>query len=523
MLITNNSVGSEYVCLHDFFNGKQIGIPIFQRFFDWKPQQTEEILKDLLSAIEDKSKTIYLLDFIYYLEDGKIKLADGQQRLVSINTLLKVIGDVISEKELNISKPSLYNVSYDITANNLKYINSFTNYPIAPFKKIYLRFKDFILENIDKIEDIIEILRKKVFIYVKKCSSADDAFLIFQQINTGGKPLSKDEIIKTSIDQYSEVYGVPINVGIKELKLMITAYYKYLLPESNNNFDNIAIMSFLKDYVVKTKQSFEDFASALNVVSATENCSISYVIKYINRAQLMDIINVMAMKGINIEIQRDYLTKIMAPLCLLSVCLTMAKKNPGGIIRSLYSNVISMIKNDSTPDEVANFIATFVNDNSDLCKISYSDFEIALGDKTLSQGVKKGLLILDVILRSTSSSILVQNINLEHIYPQKPHTDWALHGWPTSKDEQMDLISNIGNYLLLNEEVNKTIKNKYIDLKVFYYNQIIPNDLSLKTPMNTIDFVKFENERKSYIIERQKDIALTIKNTFPFGAILIKD
>ena len=521
MLITNNSVSSDYVCLYDFFKDKEIGIPIFQRFFDWKTQQTEEILKDILAAIQDPQKTIYLLDFIYYDEDEKIKLADGQQRIVSINSLIKAINDVIDEQQLNIAKEKLFKISYDINANDTKYQNSFNNYPIAPFKKVYLHLKKFVEDNLSDISNIIHVIKEQIYIYVKKCSSADDAFLIFQQINTGGKPLTKDEIIKTSIDQYSDVYGIPVSANIKELKIMIASYYKFLMPNSDGNFDNIAIMSFLKDHVVKTHQSFQKFVNALNVVAATQSCSISYVIKYINRAQLLDIINVMSMKGINIDTNKIYLTKVMAPLCLLSICMSIKKSNPGGIIKSLYNKVVNMIKKGDSVSNIALEIVNFINNNASLCKLTYKEFEDALGDKNVPQGIKKGLLILDVILRSTSSSIIVDNINLEHIYPQKPHSDWALNGWPSNHDEQMDLILNIGNFLLLNEEINKKIKNKYITLKVYYYNQIIPNDLSLQTPINTVDFSKFENDKKKYIIERQKAIATMIKNTFPIAQVLI--
>ena len=236
---------------------------------------------------------------------------------------------------------------------------------------------------------------------------------------------------------------------------------------------------------------------------------------------MLDIINVMSMKGINIDTNKIYLTKVMAPLCLLSICMSIKKSNPGGIIKSLYNKVVNMIKKGDSVSNIALEIVNFINNNASLCKLTYKEFEDALGDKNVPQGIKKGLLILDVILRSTSSSIIVDNINLEHIYPQKPHSDWALNGWPSNHDEQMDLILNIGNFLLLNEEINKKIKNKYITLKVYYYNQIIPNDLSLQTPINTVDFSKFENDKKKYIIERQKAIATMIKNTFPIAQVLI--
>lgn len=106
---------------------------------------------------------------------------------------------------------------------------------------------------------------------------------------------------------------------------------------------------------------------------------------------------------------------------------------------------------------------------------------------------------------------------------KKPDTEWATNGWPTNRDEQQIIINNIGNYLLLNEEVNKKIKNKYITDKISEYMKIIPNDLMLQTEINTVDFNAFKNGRMDYIKERQTNIAKTLKNELPFGNVLIED
>ena len=155
-------------------------------------------------------------------------------------------------------------------------------------------------------------------------------------------------------------------------------------------------------------------------------------------------------------------------------------------------------------------------------KIDYDTFENGLGDRNVKQGIKKTILFIDVIMKNSSSIVNVDSINLEHIYPQKPDPQWATENWPTNSDEQKDIINNIGNYLLLNEEVNKRIKNKYIDAKVVEYNRIIPQDLSLGTEMNTVDFERFKNERKSYVIERQKAIAKNVYDNFKLAQVIIQ-
>ena len=115
----------------------------------------------------------------------------------------------------------------------------------------------------------------------------------------------------------------------------------------------------------------------------------------------------------------------------------------------------------------------------------------------------------------------MNKINLEHIYPQTPQVDWSLKGWPANKEDQKPLIGSIGNYFILCESVNKTIKNKYITDKVHEYKKIIPKDKALITAMNTIDFNKFEAEKGDYIKERANKIAEMVRDELPYGSKLI--
>jgi hypothetical protein len=522
MLINNNGVSFEYINIYSLVD-KRIGIPIFQRFYDWKEKQIIETLNDIENALSNPDKQIYLLDFIWYSEDGSMKLADGQQRLVSLNLLIKSINDYIDAKSLNISKVKLFDVHYDNFDYNTKYNNCFNNYVVAPFKKMYLKLYEFVSNHETELEKIIHVIKNQIFIYNKKTANADDAFAIFTQINTGGKPLTKDEVMKTTIDQYAKVYGVDVSTTAKELKNTINGYYKFKYNALNANFDTIAIMSFLKNDIVCSKESFKLFINYLNIVKGLGDASISYVIEYIHRSQLFDILNVMALKGIDIKVKKDYLFYVMFPLCLLSVSMSMKKSNPGGIILSLYSDVIASIKADKKPMDICEDIASFINENANMCKISFDLFKNSLGDKNLNSRIKEALLIMDVISHTTSSDLTMASIDLEHIYPQHPSTKWALEGWPTDTETRSQLINNIGNYLLLNGSVNKSIKNKYITDKIIEYKKIIPKDITLQTDLNTVDFDDFEKRKEEYIFERQTKIAETIRDEFVLGKVIITD
>lgn len=523
MIIKNNTLKIEYIPLYSLTN-KKIGIPIFQRFFDWKKEQTNEILNDILQVMDYPDSHIYLLDFIFYEEDGMIKLADGQQRIVSFNILIKVINTIITENNINNPPIKEFDISYDIDEYDAKFKNSFLKGPCAPFKYIFIYFKEFINENIDKLDLIIDIIKNKVFVYMKRCENADDAFSIFQQINTGGKPLNKNEIISTSINQYSDIYDIKIKCNTKELKQIITSYYKVQTENLNKNFDNIAIMAFLKNYITKTKEKFNNFSDAIDIISQSNKSSICAVANYIKRTDILEILNVLAMKKIDIEIKKEYMDNLLLPLCLLSIVLSIKKINPGGVIKSLYLNIIQMIKDENTNKEISSYLISFINEQEQICKISMNEFKIALGSKTTDKNIKKAILIMDAIKNNTSGSINIKMIEYEHIYPQKPSLEWAQEAWPTNEEEKQDIINNIGNCILLNGKINGKIQNKYITYKMTEYAKIYEKDLCLTSEMNHVDFDRFEKERSEYIKERQRKICDLIYEHFFLGkVIIIKD
>ncbi len=523
MLLNKQSVSFKYIKISSLKDEK-IGIPIFQRKYDWNEKHVQKFLDEILEIRTKTEKELYLLDFIYYLEQEKYMIADGQQRLITINLLIKVINDYIEETKLSIPKLKHFNIEYDIAEYNTVYQDVFLKKIKTPFKKMYFTLKKWVEQNKEKLSEIISVLDNNIFIYIKECKSADDAFNIFLQINTGGKPLTKNEVIATAINQYKKIYKVDYDEKKEEIdiKQAITSYYKFTNKNLTKEFDNIEIITFLKEHVVKDRETFQDFITSLKLLSELKNNPLVYIFKYINRKTLAQILHILAFKKINVFQKREYLDYVICPLVFLSIVLSFSGGLPS-ILKSIMNTVIEKIKNDDKPDIIFVEISKYIDQNSAACKISFKDFLSVLGpnDKNNSD-IYKAIFLLDSILSNKSTNINVSLVELEHIYPQKPCADWTrLGGWPANSDEQKKYIYNIGNQFILNGAVNNKIKNKYITEKIEEYKKINAKDTALNTPMNKIDFEKFKEDGRNYIVERQEKIAEIIYDTFPLAKSLI--
>lgn len=520
MIVNKNSIQNHYLCSYSLQSVK-IYLPIFQRGFSWKPDQTEKILEDIDFIVDNSlmgDKHLYLLDFIGFRENGCFKLADGQQRLVTLTILTRCLIECATENGIPYIIKN-FNIEYDDESCQKAWEDFCNKKIVAPFKKVYLRLKSYINDRKSKLPDIEHVLMNDIYIYVKMTENADDAFDIFEQINTGGKPLTKDEIISTIIKQYSAKYGIDLKLSQKELKTVLTSYYKYS-GKSSSTFNNLAIMSFLNSHVVNTKKQFQDFEGYIKATKTVGDLPVTYIAKQLNRTQLFDVIYAYEANGISLKTNRKPIDEVILPLFLLCAIFSLTGTNPGGRVKTFLDNILVKIKNKESEDNIKSEILSFADSNKDICTISLSDFTALLQGKS-KEKILKALLLMDIVKSNTSGSFTPSLINLEHIYPQKPATDWSANGWPVNTDDQEEYIHNIGNYLILNESVNKKIQNEYITHKIKEYDRIIPVDKFLQTPSNTVDFNEFE-KGKNYINERRSAIAKYIQSDFPCAKAFIK-
>jgi hypothetical protein len=79
---------SEIKPVYEFLRGNSFAMPLFQRTYDWGPEQVKDLLEDISEFLYDEADE-YFLGLITVRPDGtrKLQVVDGQQRLVTMTLL----------------------------------------------------------------------------------------------------------------------------------------------------------------------------------------------------------------------------------------------------------------------------------------------------------------------------------------------------------------------------------------------------------------------------------------------------
>lgn len=209
-------------CLSDLVRENNILIPDYQRPYVWDTERVKILLEDLDSHISYKDKNTtekYLLgSLILYESNGEIEVVDGQQRLVSLALILRVL-----EKSNFLSNSKfIHNESKSHIKENYEFIKSW--FEARPDKK-----QLFVQNLCEKVE----------FIYVK-APTLDDTFIFFGSANAKGKRLEGYDLIKAfhlrALEDYSH------KAQAKDSKSSLTAYFAKEFEKLAADSENLKIL-----------------------------------------------------------------------------------------------------------------------------------------------------------------------------------------------------------------------------------------------------------------------------------------
>ncbi|MEM2971514.1 MAG: DUF262 domain-containing HNH endonuclease family protein [Candidatus Bathyarchaeia archaeon] len=231
-------IKAEPYLLRDIFSDKFLfNIPLFQRPFSWTEEHFEKLFVDIYeSMIESKGSGIYFLGSMVLVNERENlhQVIDGQQRLVSLITLIAVARDIIKDNDYKRDLQSLLCQKESpllkrSKAERLKPWEEleqyFSNYiyvedgtrkflqqykgklkdeddPVYHLYEAVKKFHELFAEHFSKLggeellHDFIKYLLNNVYVVGIRTVDLSSAIRLFNVLNTRGLPLSSIDIIK---------------------------------------------------------------------------------------------------------------------------------------------------------------------------------------------------------------------------------------------------------------------------------------------------------------------------------------
>ena len=242
----------------------QFVVPIYQRNYDWKIAQCEELLSDIFDA--EKNNATHFMGSIVYIHEGihsfkevrELVIIDGQQRLTTINILYVALYRFAKENNMP-QKEEIYNVfltnqyvkdqscklKLKQTDSNAKAFQAIIDEKEEQLEK-YSNVKEnfyYLKEKIiqDNFSKILKGLENLIVVTIGLERGKDKPQRIFESLNSTGIDLSQSDLIRNFVLMHLEPEDQ--NRVYKNIWLPI---------EENAQFNSGAVSmvpDFMRDYI----------------------------------------------------------------------------------------------------------------------------------------------------------------------------------------------------------------------------------------------------------------------------------
>lgn len=250
----------------------QFVIPIYQRNYEWRTIQCEQLLNDIIEA--GKNRRQHFVGSIVYIHDGyghylpggtnELIIIDGQQRLTTITLLYialyhyaidngknRLAEEIYEECIINKFVDNEHKLKLKPTENNDFELKALINRTLIDtgnrYSSIinnYNYFRNYIKKNHNDIESILAGLEMLMFVEILLDRDYDNAQRIFESLNSTGLDLSEADLIRNYI---------LMDKTASEQKELYNQYWEYI--EQNTRIeDKNKLPDFIRDYLTFSKE-----------------------------------------------------------------------------------------------------------------------------------------------------------------------------------------------------------------------------------------------------------------------------
>lgn len=493
----------------------QFSIPVYQRNYNWEEKQCATLLKDILVAAENREIPSHFIGSIVYLHEGvyslgkkEFSIIDGQQRLTTIVLLLIALYHKSHEYKINRIRDMIYERyltdKYMDDINKIKLIPAGLNLSILKkilkndINSIDVSYKDsnmiknyyFFLNEIKSIESIEKIIggiEKLIYVDIALEKGKDDPQRIFESLNSTGLDLSQGDLIRNFIlmdldrenqTRIYEEFWIPIENNTKTIinnktKIQISEFMRdYLtlklskIPNQNKVFEE-----FKNNYEYISKEKLEielknirDYSHIYNNIlnpNNEENLNISTHLQYIKSLDYK-VVNPFLMGVYN-----DYRDDVISEVDFIKIMELLQSYlwrryicgEPTNALNKIFMNLYTKIDRNIYFNSLENYL---LKQNFPSNKTLKDELKI----KPVYKDREKLMYVFERIENESHNEKVdfnIDNITIEHIFPQKPNKDWKSKFSDAEYEKMMSLKNTISNLTLTGS--NSNLGNKSFDEK----------------------------------------------------------
>lgn len=509
----------------EFIGGKKISfiIPPFQRNYEWNELQCSELYDDVKNAIKTK-RDHYLGNIVYYVASSnasfsELILVDGQQRFTSVMLLLCAIRDLCDNEKLinDINSSYLkhdesrlrdgeeeYRIRLKQTSTDyedfLKVIdnNQIDESSSSNIINNYLYFKRKItedldckiIENLSDIYDAIERL-KIVRVDLEIQDNLEEVQLIFEKINSTGKPLSFTDLIRNFLlisknaNQQTKLFTkywkkIEQDLGPELLEPFMSCYLTYKIKEDIKNADKYRrFKEFFKN---------DDKETILNEMLLLEkyygfikkcNTSDLQLNEYLKMQTLLKALDLESLLLYVFSVLYDEDLKKLSEIVKLLTDFMLRYRivAPSGGGKALTTTILNLLKKLTKTPSDEGYVETdyekilFELSNSQTDAGRFPDdeeFKKALTTTKLNISYARVCLMRIEQEETKNIPVPIDLVTVEHLLPQTKTQWWVnnLGGEESFQKTYSTFLNCIGNLTPISGRYNASVSNKPWETKL---------------------------------------------------------
>lgn len=531
-------------------------IPEYQRQYDWKQKHCERLFSDILALVQQPKKEHFLGTMVMMKDLGRVDrckffVIDGQQRLTTLSLLLKAIQDVAqSRDEMTLVRDTevfLGNAAearfYRLDTQQQEYAELMADPQLVTGNSnIALNYQYFCsqLQSVSDLNALLAAMNRCSIITIQLEECKDSPQLIFETLNSTGKPLSEADKIRNYL-LLTDKNITPLNALWNKLNSLLKLDVD-MAPDAQlqilNDFFATYLMCKTRKIILQEDQYEEfkklcsdnkmaclreliDYAHLYRIMMRpSEGCDISEPL----RQQLVALqeMGVSTCRPFVMNLLRDWrnsayaltdqeigqaLALIANYLVRRSVC-GMPSSSMRKFFLTLHHRVFRY--NEKRRHYVASLALFLVREQVGTATAFPRDREFihALTEGNLYHKSLCRYLLFLLENQGNESLKDTQEITIEHILPQQPGSEWRQQ-FP-DEEERLRLVHCLGNLTLTGN--NSTLSNKPFLKKMELYQN------SKATRLN--QYIKEQTEWNAHHIRtRSRNLCAALLPFFPMPCV----